>query len=542
MKIAILFDSGYGHTAKQAQAVADGVARVEGAAPVLIALSEGDPAWDVLEAADAIIFGSPTYNGTISARLKQCMEASTRTAWVPQKWRNKIAAGFTNSGAMHGDKLNSLVTMALFAAQHGMIWVGLDLFPGKSSEDLNRVGGWLGAMAQSDDAAPKSRRSRATSRPPPISASAWRGSPASSSTAAPEPKESDHGSLWLCRTRGGRGAGTLRLRTARSAARRCGGGHRLLRRLPYRSPHRAKPWRQRPLSGGAGARDRRAGRRSGQRGHALPGRRCGGDRLHGRFCRHCAPCQNGMEQHCANQATFTYNAIDRRDGSTTRGGYSNRIVAPEHFVLRLPDGIDLAAAAPLLCAGITTWEPLHKWKVGPGSRVAVVGLGGLGHMALKLATALGAETTLLTRSPDKEAEARAQGAAHVVLSSDPAQMAAVAGSFDVIVDTVPYDHDVNPYLATLAVDGAMVLVGYLGPLSTPVSAAALVFGRKVLAGSFIGGIPETQAMLDFCGERGVTPDVEVIAIQDINTAYARLLDSDVQYRFVIDMATLPATA
>ena len=259
-------------------------------------------------------------------------------------------------------------------------------------------------------------------------------------------------------------------------------------------------------------------------------------------CRHCAPCQNGMEQHCANQATFTYNAIDRRDGSTTRGGYSNRIVAPEHFVLRLPDGIDLAAAAPLLCAGITTWEPLHKWKVGPGSRVAVVGLGGLGHMALKLATALGAETTLLTRSPDKEAEARAQGAAHVVLSSDPAQMAAVAGSFDVIVDTVPYDHDVNPYLATLAVDGAMVLVGYLGPLSTPVSAAALVFGRKVLAGSFIGGIPETQAMLDFCSERGVTPNVEVIAIQDINTAYARLLDSDVQYRFVIDMATLPATA
>lgn len=155
MKIAILFDSGYGHTAKQAQAVADGVARVEGAEPMLIALSEGDPAWDVLAAADAIVFGSPTYNGTISARLKQCMEASTRTAWVPQKWRNKIAAGFTNSGAMHGDKLNSLVTMALFAAQHGMIWVGLDLFPGKTKEDLNRVGGWLGAMAQSDDAAPE---------------------------------------------------------------------------------------------------------------------------------------------------------------------------------------------------------------------------------------------------------------------------------------------------------------------------------------------------------------------------------------------------
>lgn len=154
MKIAILFDSGYGHTAKRAQAVAEGVARVRGAEPALIALSEGEASWEALEAADAIIFGSPTYNGTISARLKQFMEVSTRTAWVPQTWRNKVAAGFTNSGAMHGDKLNALVTIALFAAQHGMLWVGIDLFPGKTDAELNRVCGWLGAMAQSDDASP----------------------------------------------------------------------------------------------------------------------------------------------------------------------------------------------------------------------------------------------------------------------------------------------------------------------------------------------------------------------------------------------------
>ncbi len=155
MLISIVYDSGYGHTAKQAQAVAEGVSRVPGAEARLIAVAEGAVPWDVLEASDAIIFGSPTYNGLLSARLKQFMEASTRTAWVPQKWRNKVAAGFTNSGAMHGDKLNSLMSMALFAAQHAMVWVGLDLFPGKSSDELNRVGGWLGAMAQSDDASPE---------------------------------------------------------------------------------------------------------------------------------------------------------------------------------------------------------------------------------------------------------------------------------------------------------------------------------------------------------------------------------------------------
>ncbi|MBB6367466.1 putative zinc-type alcohol dehydrogenase-like protein [Xanthomonas sacchari] len=255
-------------------------------------------------------------------------------------------------------------------------------------------------------------------------------------------------------------------------------------------------------------------------------------------CRHCQPCLKGWEQDCVEGATFTYNSVDRHDGSTTYGGYSESIVVSEAFVLSLPDGLDPAGAAPLLCAGITTWSPLQRWNVGKGSKVAVIGLGGLGHMALKLAKALGADVSLFTRSPGKEKDAFRLGADHVVLSRDAAQMKAVAGQFDVIIDTVPYDHDVNPYMPTLALEGVLVLVGYLGPLGTPVNAGEVVRGRRALSGSFIGGVPETQQMLDFCGRHGIVSDVEIIPIQGIDDAYARLVKSDVKYRFVIDMASL----
>lgn len=255
-------------------------------------------------------------------------------------------------------------------------------------------------------------------------------------------------------------------------------------------------------------------------------------------CRQCDPCRSGYEQHCEEGAVFTYNGTDRHDHTRTYGGYAGHLVASERFVLRIPDGLDPAGAAPLLCAGITTWEPLRQRRVGPGKQVAVIGLGGLGHMALKLAKALGAEVTLFTRSAGKENDARRLGADRVVLSGDAAQMAAVTGHFDLIVDTVPYDHDVNPYLPTLTFNGTLVLVGYMGPLSEAVSAGALVRGRRAIAGSFIGGVAATQEMLDFCGEHGIVSDVEVIAMQQINEAYERLLKSDVKYRFVIDMSSM----
>jgi len=255
-------------------------------------------------------------------------------------------------------------------------------------------------------------------------------------------------------------------------------------------------------------------------------------------CQHCKACAADLEQYCENGATYTYNATDRHDGAPTFGGYSDSIVVSEKFVLRVPEGLDPAGAAPLLCAGITTWSPLRHWKVGPGSKVAVVGLGGLGHMALKLAHALGAEVTLLTRSPGKEEDARRLGADHVVLSTDAEQMKAVQRQFDLIIDTVPYVHDVNPYVPTLATSGTIVMVGYLGPLEPPLNSGPLVVSRKAVAGSLIGGIAETQEMLDFCGAHNITSDVEVIAIDTINDAYERMLKSDVKYRFVIDMATL----
>lgn len=255
-------------------------------------------------------------------------------------------------------------------------------------------------------------------------------------------------------------------------------------------------------------------------------------------CQHCSACAQGLEQYCENGMTGTYNDVDRQDGTSTQGGYSERIVVSDQFVVHVPENLDPAGAAPLLCAGITTWSPLRHWKVGLGSKVAVVGLGGLGHMALKLAKALGAEVTLFSRSPGKEADAQRLGAKQVVISTDPAQMKAVRGQFDLIIDTVPYVHELNPYVSTLALSGTLVLVGYLGPLDEMLNTAPLVLGRKAVAGSVIGGIAETQEMLNFCGQHGITSDIERIDIQHINEAYERMLKSDVKYRFVIDIASL----
>lgn len=257
-------------------------------------------------------------------------------------------------------------------------------------------------------------------------------------------------------------------------------------------------------------------------------------------CQHCAACEQGLEQYCEAFPILTYNSVDAHDQMTTFGGYSQKIVVSDQFVLKVPDGLDLAGAAPLLCAGITTWSPLRHWKVGKGSRVAVTGLGGLGHMALKLAKALQAEVTLFSRSPGKEADARRLGADHIVISTDAEQMEAANNRFDLIIDTVPYIHDLNPYLPTLVLNGTLVLVGYLGDLDPMLNTIPLIMGRKSVAGSLIGGIAETQEMLDFCGQHGITSDIEVITIQAINEAYERMLKSDVKYRFVIDMVSLQA--
>jgi alcohol dehydrogenase (NADP+) len=254
-------------------------------------------------------------------------------------------------------------------------------------------------------------------------------------------------------------------------------------------------------------------------------------------CRHCEPCEHDLEQYCRG-VILTYNSVDPHDHTVTQGGYSERVLVSDRFVLKIPAGMDLKGAAPLLCAGITTWSPLRHWKVQKGSNVAVVGLGGLGHMALKLAKAMGANVTLFSRSPGKEKDAHRLGADAVVISTDPAQMEAVGGKFELIIDTVPYAHDLNPYVPALAVDGTLVLVGFLGALEDMLNTVPLVLERKAVAGSLIGGIAETQEMLDFCGEHGITADVEVIKMADINQAYKRMLKSDVKYRFVIDMASL----
>lgn len=255
-------------------------------------------------------------------------------------------------------------------------------------------------------------------------------------------------------------------------------------------------------------------------------------------CRVCAACGKGWEQYCESGATFTYNDKDRVDRSATQGGYSEKVVVSEAFVLKVPDGLDLAGAAPLLCAGITMYSPLRHWNVGHGTKVAIVGLGGLGHMGLKLAKAMGAEVTLFSRSPGKEEDARRLGADQVVLSSNKVHMASVRGTFDLIIDTVPTAHDVNPYLPALATGGTLVLVGHIGPLEPALNSAPLVFARRAVAGSLIGGIAETQQMLDFCGDHGIVSDIEIIRMQDINEAYERMVRSDVKYRFVIDVASL----
>lgn len=255
-------------------------------------------------------------------------------------------------------------------------------------------------------------------------------------------------------------------------------------------------------------------------------------------CRRCAACKAGLEVYCENNCTQTYNDKDRHDGRPTHGGYSDKIIVSDRFVLHIPDALDPKAAGPLLCAGITTYSPLRHWKIGPGHKVAIVGLGGLGHLGLKFAKALGADVSLFTRSAGKEEEARRLGADHVILSTDPAQMASASNRFDFILDTVPSAHDLNPYLATLKLDGTHILVGQLDAIDPPLLGVMLMAGRKSLAGSGAGGIAETQEMLDFCAERGIACDVEMINIQDINAAFERVLKSDVRYRFVIDMASL----
>ena len=256
-------------------------------------------------------------------------------------------------------------------------------------------------------------------------------------------------------------------------------------------------------------------------------------------CRRCSACGEGLEQYCENGFTGTYNGPTQDTRDNTFGGYSERIVVDQDFVLRVrhPEA-QLAAVAPLLCAGITTWSPLRQWKVGPGQKVGVVGLGGLGHMGLKLARALGAEVVLFTTSPGKREDALRLGAHDVVVSGDAAQMKAHAGSFDFLLNTVAAPHALDPLLAQLKRDGTMVLVGAPATPHPSPNVFSLILRRRRLAGSLIGGIAETQEMLDFCAEHGIVSEIETIPVQAINDAYERMLKSDVRYRFVIDTATI----
>lgn len=255
-------------------------------------------------------------------------------------------------------------------------------------------------------------------------------------------------------------------------------------------------------------------------------------------CRTCSACEAGLEQYCSEGMTGTYNGEDRHDHSITFGGYSERVVVSERFVVRIPEKLDIKAAAPLLCAGITTYSPLRHYGVKAGHKVGVIGMGGLGHMGVKFAKALGAEVTIFTRSESKVSEAKKQGADHVVISTDEEQMAAAAETLDFMLDTVPVQHDLNPYLNCLNYDGTHIIVGLLEPIEPALQAGALVFKRRVLAGSLIGGMPETQEVLDFCAENDISCDVEMLDIHNINDAYERMKKGDVKYRFVIDMATL----
>jgi uncharacterized zinc-type alcohol dehydrogenase-like protein len=253
-------------------------------------------------------------------------------------------------------------------------------------------------------------------------------------------------------------------------------------------------------------------------------------------CGECAQCRAGLEQYCEAGNIGTYAVVDR-DGTVTQGGYSQQVVVTEHFVLRIPDGLDLDVAAPLLCAGITTYSPLRHWNAGPGSRVAVVGLGGLGHMAVKLAHALGAEVTVLSQSLKKQEDGLRLGADRYFATSDPETFTQLASSFDLIINTVSAPIDVNAYLSLLAVDGTLVNVG-APPEPLPVQVFSLIGTRRSFAGSTIGGIAETQEMLDFCAEHGIGAEIEVIPAERVNEAWERVVASDVRYRFVIDTATL----
>ncbi len=254
-------------------------------------------------------------------------------------------------------------------------------------------------------------------------------------------------------------------------------------------------------------------------------------------CQVCDNCKADLEQYCLEGATGTYNARSREDKSPTYGGYSNSIVVREEFVLKISEKLDLASVAPLLCAGITTYSPLRHWKVGKGHKLAVVGLGGLGHMAVKFGVAFGADVTVLSTSPKKQQDAEKLGAHHFLVTTDPAQMKAATGTFDFILDTVSAEHDFNMYLRLVKTDGTLICVGVP---SEPMKVAAfsIIGGRKSIAGSSIGGIKETQEMLDYCAENNIVSDIEIIDIKDITASYQRMLKGDVRYRFVIDMATL----
>jgi alcohol dehydrogenase (NADP+) len=254
-------------------------------------------------------------------------------------------------------------------------------------------------------------------------------------------------------------------------------------------------------------------------------------------CRQCANCKKGLEQYCTVGNVLTYSGRDRVNGDITYGGYSKQIVVDEDFVLKISDKLPLAQVAPLLCAGITTYSPLRHWGVGKGHKLGVVGLGGLGHMAVKLGASFGAEVTMLSTSPEKEADARRLGAHKFALTKDAAQMKKLAGYFDFIIDTVSAKHDYNAYLNLLTTDGVMMCVG-APPTPAEIGVFTLMGGRRSLTGSGIGGLPETQEMLDYCAKHGISSDIEMIDIANINEAYERMLKSDVRYRFVIDMATL----
>ncbi|CAE6804823.1 NAD(P)-dependent alcohol dehydrogenase [Paraburkholderia haematera] len=255
-------------------------------------------------------------------------------------------------------------------------------------------------------------------------------------------------------------------------------------------------------------------------------------------CRTCASCEEGLEQYCENGFVGTYNGADRVDGQNTYGGYSTQLVVDEEFTLRVPENLDPAGVAPLLCAGITTYSPLRTWGAGPGKKVGIVGLGGLGHMGVKLARAMGAHVVLFTTSPSKIEDAKRLGAHEVVISKNAEEMGAHVNSFDFILNTVAAQHDLNPFLNLLKRDGTMTLVGAPEHDHPSPQVFNLIFKRRRLAGSLIGGIAETQEMLDFCGEHGITSDIEVIPMQGINEAFERMLKSDVKYRFVVDVDSM----